>query len=161
MKAHLFLASWITLFDIDLITMTILCERYKLLSASLWYFLHLPLSSLLGIDIRFMVLKYSQPVFSITKWNHISIPYITTSNIIVLCVLKFKFRKRNWEDKSSCFKFTFYFLMNRIWFINKKRKYLNVFSFHTNYYLPWFFSFVIGHPWRLTSMNVVFFYIYC
>ena len=41
---------------VDLITLTILGERYKLWSTSLWSFLHSPLPSLLGPNIRLRIL---------------------------------------------------------------------------------------------------------
>ena len=74
--------------------------------------------------------KYSpqDPVFkypsSLNVRDHVSQSYSTTGNIIVLYILIFKFLGRNREDKRgldwiitwiSCFKSTFYFVLNRIW----------------------------------------------
>ena len=44
---------------LDLIALTILGERYKLWSSSLWSLLHSPLSSLLGPNIRLNKKKYN------------------------------------------------------------------------------------------------------
>ena len=47
---------------VDLITLTILGERYKLWSPSMWSLLHSPFSSLLGPNIRLRIL--------FSKWCH-------------------------------------------------------------------------------------------
>ena len=54
---------------LDLITLTILCERYKLWSSSLWSLLHSPFASLLGPNIRLRIL------FSNTHSLHTWMPY--------------------------------------------------------------------------------------
>ena len=46
---------------LDLITLTILGERYKLLSSSLWSLLHSPFTSILDPNIRLKIL-YSNTV---------------------------------------------------------------------------------------------------
>ena len=48
---------------LDLITLTILGERYKLWSTSLWSLLHSPFSSLLGPNIRLRILFYYRPIY--------------------------------------------------------------------------------------------------
>ena len=73
--AHLYL--------IDLITLTILGERYKLCSFSLWSLLHSPFSSLLGPNIRPTIL-FSNILSlhsSLNARDYVSQPYSTTDNI--------------------------------------------------------------------------------
>ena len=60
---------------VDLITLTILGERYKLLSSSLRSLLHSPFSSLLGPNIRLRKL-------------------FSNTHIFVLCILLFKFLRQ-------------------------------------------------------------------
>ena len=87
---------------LDLITLTILDERYELWSSSLWSLLHSPLSSLLGPNIRLRIL-FSNTLSldsSLNVRDYVSHPYSTTGNIIVIYILIFKFLERSREDKS-------------------------------------------------------------
>ena len=52
---------------IDLITLVILGERYKLRRCSLWSLLHSSFSSLLGPDIRFRILFSNTLIYLIVK----------------------------------------------------------------------------------------------
>ena len=59
---------------LDLITLTILDERYKLLSSSLWSLLHSVFSSLLGPNIRFRIQffrsdKVAYSTFKLCDWS--------------------------------------------------------------------------------------------
>ena len=70
---------------LDLITLTILGEQYKLWSSSLWSLLYSPFSSFLGPDIRLRIL-FSNTLrlhSSINVRDHVSQPYSTYANIIV------------------------------------------------------------------------------
>ena len=67
---------------LDLIILTILGERYKVWSSSLWSLLHSPFSSLLDPNIRLRIL-FSNTLslhFSFNVRDHVSQPYSTTSN---------------------------------------------------------------------------------
>ena len=71
---------------LDLITLTILGERYKLRSSSLWSLLHSPFSSLLGPNIHLRIL-FSNTLSLLSSLNvrdHVSHPYSPTGSIIVL-----------------------------------------------------------------------------
>ena len=69
-----------------LITLTILAEQYKLWSALLWSLLHSPFSSLLipNIFLRILFSSTLSLNSSLNVRNHVSQPYCTTYNIIVL-----------------------------------------------------------------------------
>ena len=107
---------------LDLITLNILRERYKLWSSSLESLLHSPFSYFLGPNIRLSILfSYTLSLHSfLNVRDHVSQPYSTTGNIIVLNILIYKFLDRSLEDLDwiitwiSWFKSTFYFLLNRI-----------------------------------------------
>ena len=74
---------------LDLIILTISGERYKLWSSSLWSLFHSPFSSLLGPNIRLRIL-FSNTLSQNSSLNvrdHVSQPYSTTGNIIVLYIL--------------------------------------------------------------------------
>ena len=68
---------------LDLITVNILSERYKLWSSSLWSLLHSPFSSLLGPNIRLRILFTNTFCLhsSLNVRGHVSQPYSTTGNI--------------------------------------------------------------------------------
>ena len=75
---------------LDLITLLILGERYKLWSSSLWSLLHSPFLSLLGPNIRLRIL-FSNTLSldsSLNVRDHVSQPYSTTDNVIVLYIFK-------------------------------------------------------------------------
>ena len=97
------LATWHAHLNLlDLITLTILGEWYQLWSSSLWNLLHSPFSFLLGPNIRFRIL-FSNTLSldsSLNVRDHVSQPYSTTGNIIVLYILIFKFLERSLEEKS-------------------------------------------------------------
>ena len=99
------LATWPAHLNfLDLITLTILGERYKLWSSSLWSLLHSPISSLLGPKNRLRIL-FSNTLSlhsSLKARDHASHPYSTTSNIIVFYILIFKLVERSRENKSVC-----------------------------------------------------------
>ena len=69
------------------------------------------------------------PMTGYSVRDHVSQPYSTTGNIIVLYILIFKFLEKSRRQKCldwiitwiSSFKSTFYFFMNR--FVNKEPKY--------------------------------------
>ena len=72
---------------LDLITRTILDERYKLWSSSLWSRLHSPFASLMGQNIRLKIL-FSNTLSlrsSLNIRDHVSQPYTrsTTGNIVL------------------------------------------------------------------------------
>ena len=71
-------------------------ERYKLWSSSLWSLLHSPFS-ILGLNILLKIL-FSKTVSlhsSLNIRDHVSQPYSTIGNIIVLYVLIIKFFAKN------------------------------------------------------------------
>ena len=75
------LATWpVYLNLLDIITLTILGERYKLWSSSLWSLFHSPFSSLLGPNTRLRIL-FSNTLSlhsSLNIRDHVSQPYSTT-----------------------------------------------------------------------------------
>ena len=89
---------------------------------------------------------------SLNARDHVSQPYSTTGNIIVLytyfnfLILREKSRKQKCLDwtitRIFCFKSTFHFLVNKILFVNKESKYLKVFAF--------------PYEWHPISMYLVF-----
>jgi len=97
------LATWSAHHNLlDLINLTILGDRHKLRSSSLWSLLHSPFLPLLGPNIRLCILFSNTLCLnsSVNLSDHVSQPYSTTGNIIVLNVLIFKFLKSCLEDKS-------------------------------------------------------------
>ena len=82
---------------LDLITLTILGEWYKLWSSSLLSLLHSPFPSLLGPNIRLRLLLSN--TLSLNSFlnvrDYVLQPYSTTGNIIVLYILIFKFLERS------------------------------------------------------------------
>jgi hypothetical protein len=66
--------------------MTILCERYKLWSSSLWSLLHSPFSSLLGPNISLRILFSNNLSLhsSLNVRDHVSQPYSTTHSLCVV-----------------------------------------------------------------------------
>ena len=90
---------------LNFITRTILGEEYKSCSSSLCNLLHSPVtSSLLGPNILLNTM-FSNILSFLSSHNvndQISRPYKTTSKIIVLCILIFKFFYINLEDKRFC-----------------------------------------------------------
>ena len=77
--------------NLDLITLTILGERYKLWSSSLWSLLHSPFASLLDPNIRLRILfsnTLSLHSF-LNARNHASQPYSTIENVVFLCTLAY------------------------------------------------------------------------
>ena len=86
------------------ITVIILSERYKLWISSFWSLLYSPLSFLLDPNIRLRIL-FSNTLSlhsSLNVRDHVSQPYSTTGNIIVLCISILKFLERSLEDESAC-----------------------------------------------------------
>ena len=91
---YFILATWPAhLILLHLITLSILGERYKPSSSSLWNLLHSPFSSLLDQSTRLRI------VFSNIR-SQASQPYSTTGNIMVLYILIFKFLEISLDDKS-------------------------------------------------------------
>ena len=90
------LATWpVHLNLLDVITLTVLGAQYKLWSSSLRSLLQSLFSSLLGPNIRLRIL-FSNTLSldsSLNVRDHVSQPYSTTGNIIVLYILIFKFMK--------------------------------------------------------------------
>ena len=81
------LATWpVHLNLLDSITLIILGEWYKLWNSSLLSFLHSPFKSLLGPNIRLKILFTNTLSLhsSLNVRGHVSQPYRTTDNIIVL-----------------------------------------------------------------------------
>ena len=95
------LATWSACLDIlDLITLNILGERYKLWSSSLWSLPYSSFRSLLNPNIRLRIL-FSNTISlhsSLIVRDHVSQPYSTTGNIIVLYILIIKFLEKSPED---------------------------------------------------------------
>ena len=85
------------LYLLDLITLTILGERYKLRRSTLCNLLHSPFSSLLGPKLCLRILFSSS--LSLHSYlnvrDHVSQPYSTTGNIIALYISIFKFLERS------------------------------------------------------------------
>ena len=76
---------------IHLINMIILGDLYKVWSSSLWSLLHSPFASLLGPNFR-LGIQFSNTLIlhsSLNVRNHVSQPYSTTGNIIVLYISMF------------------------------------------------------------------------
>ena len=102
------LATWPVLINfLDLITLTILGERYKLWSFSLFSLLHSPFSLLLVPNIRFSIL-FSNTLSldsSLNVRDHVSQPYSTTGNIIVLYILRmttdYQKKLQTWREKNN------------------------------------------------------------
>jgi hypothetical protein len=95
----------ITLILLDFITRTIFGEEYRLLSSSLYNFLHSPVtSSLLGPDILLNTLLSNILGLrsSLSVSDQVSHPYKTTGKIRVFCILSFKFLDSKLEDKGFC-----------------------------------------------------------
>ena len=90
---------------LDFITRTILGEQYRSLSSALCSFLHYVVtSSHLGPNIPLNAL-FSNALTLGSSHNfsdQVSHPYKTTSKIIVLYILNFKFLGSNLEDKRFC-----------------------------------------------------------
>ena len=121
-------------------------------SFSLWSLLQSPFSYLLCPNTRpGMLFSNTLSVrSSLNVRDHVSYPYSTTGNIIVLYILIFKFLERCLDDVFgliitwiSCFKPTFLFN----WLVNTEPKYLKAFIFHRNltdqcYFMPKFQKFV-------------------
>ena len=84
----------------DLITQTILSERYELWCSSLWSLLNFPFSSHIRPNIRLQdpVLKQPNPNTCFNVQNSVSKSY-SSSYIIVLYILIFKFLDRSQEGK--------------------------------------------------------------
>jgi hypothetical protein len=85
---------------LDLITLTIFGEEYRLLSSSLCNFLHDPSSSLLGPNI--LNTQFSKTVSlcsSLKVRDQVSHPYNKTGKITVLYILIFRFFDMRREDK--------------------------------------------------------------
>ena len=92
---------------LDLITLTILNERYKLWSSSLWSLLHSLYAFLLGPNICLNILFSSTLILS-SSFNvrdYASHPCSTTGCIIILYILIFKQLRRNQEQKSILIRF--------------------------------------------------------
>ena len=81
----------------DLTTLSILGEQYKLRSSSLYNLLQSLFSLLLGPNICLRIL-FSNILglhSSLNAGDHVSQPYNTNDNIIVIYILIFKFLERN------------------------------------------------------------------
>ena len=83
------------------ITLTILGERYKLWSSSLWSIFHSPFAPLLSPNIRLRILFSNALILcsSLNVRGYASQLYSTTGNIIVSYILNLKFLERSREDK--------------------------------------------------------------
>ena len=159
------LATWPA--HLDLLTM--LGERYKLWSSSVWSLLHFPFSTFMGPNVHLRI-PFSNTLnlrSSLNVRDHVSQPYSTTSNIIVLYILIIKIRRGNSRIQEcldwiitwiSCFESTFYFLLNINLYLSIKSLSILRFSlFHRNYYLPILIcSFAIMPQLRPISMYLVF-----
>ena len=97
------LATWSAHINLlGLITLTLLGERYKLLSYSLCSLLRSSSSSLSGPNIHLRILFSNTLILhsSLNVRDHVPQPYSTTGNIIVSYILIFKFLERSLENKS-------------------------------------------------------------
>ena len=102
------LATWPSHFNhLDLIIMTVLGERYKLCSSSLWSILHSPFTSLVGpnICLRILFSRTHSLRSSLNVREHASQPYSTTGNVILRSYNNKKLIKRGrrvWHLPDSC-----------------------------------------------------------
>ena len=120
-----------------LITRIIFSEEFKLLRSSLCSFLHSPfILSLLDPNILFSTLLSDNPSlrYSLNVSDQVSHPNKTTSKIIVLYILIFKFSVSKLEDKRLCIEweqafpdFSLFLISSWIdfWFIRFVHKHLN------------------------------------
>ena len=95
------LATWPAHLNLlDLITLTLLGEQYKLWSSSLWSLPHNTSSYLLDSNIRLMIL-FSNTLSlhsSLNVRHRVSQPYSKTGNIIVFFLINFKIlREESWR----------------------------------------------------------------
>ena len=97
------------LIRLDLITQKMLGQGYRSLSSTLCGFLHsLVTSSLSGPNIPFITLfpDTLSLRFSLNVSDHVSRPYNTTSKVMVLYILIFKFLGSKLEDRRFCTEWT-------------------------------------------------------